>query len=259
MAEEKSGLQKEVSSIFNSVQSEQDGQKNMESEANGQHEGKISSETLVPSHLRPDEAEQHQEPDEAKPRGQQPKRENKESSKDKVKKAEAVQSHKKKVTKNSGLEKMVKKISDKLLAPRPGVNPAKQKAMLVLIPILSVVLIVVFTQVLKTPSRGSNRTVKTNAGMSFLDESTQIDWRRPEVYPSTLRNPMKIVTSGTEQQTGELILKGILYSRENPSALFSNQIVNEGDKISGVTIVKINEDSVELEKDGKKWTQRVQK
>jgi len=250
MADEKSGLQKKVSSIFNGIQVEEDGRENMESENNTQHEGKISSETLVPSHLKPDEA---------KLRYQEPDIENERSLTDKIKKTKSGQPHKEKVRKTFGLPKIAKQISDKLLAPKPGVNPAKQKAMMILIPVLAVILIFVFMEVLKTPSRRSNNTVKKNTAVNLLDDSAQIDWGKPEIYPATLRNPMKTVTSGTEQQTRGLILKGILYSRENPSALISGQIVRKGDKISGVTIVKINRDSVELEKDGKKWTQTVQK
>ncbi len=250
MVDENSGLQKEVGSIFNGIQVEKDGQENMESGNNAQHEGKISSETLVPSHLKPDEA---------KPLYQEPDIENERSLTDKIKKTKSGQPHKEKVRKSFGLPKIAKQITDKLLAPKPGVNPAKQKAMMILIPVLAVILIFVFTKVLETPSRRSNNTVKKNTAVNLLDDSAQIDWGKPEIYPATLRNPMNIVASGTEHQTGELILKGILYSRENPSALFSDQIVSEGDKIAGVTIVKINKDSVELEKDGKSWTQRVQK
>ena len=44
-----------------------------------------------------------------------------------------------------------------------------------------------------------------------------------------------------------LAVKGILYNEDNPSAIVNNQIVYEGDKISGATIIKINKDSVEFE------------
>jgi len=47
--------------------------------------------------------------------------------------------------------------------------------------------------------------------------------------------------------SGNLVVKGILYNEDNPSAIVNNQIVYEGDKISGATIIKINKDSVEFE------------
>jgi len=47
--------------------------------------------------------------------------------------------------------------------------------------------------------------------------------------------------------SGNLVVKGILYNEDNPSAIVNNQIVYEGDKISGATIIKINKDSIEFE------------
>jgi len=57
---------------------------------------------------------------------------------------------------------------------------------------------------------------------------------------------------------GQLIVKGILVSIDRSSAVVDTQIVYEGDKVSGATIVKINKSSVEFEKDGKRWEQGVQ-
>ncbi len=52
-------------------------------------------------------------------------------------------------------------------------------------------------------------------------------------------------------------LKGILYSEDNPSASVNGKIVKEGSVIDGIKVVKINKDSVEFEKNGEKWTQRL--
>lgn len=51
--------------------------------------------------------------------------------------------------------------------------------------------------------------------------------------------------------TSNLVVKGILYNEANPSAIVNNQVVYEGDKISGATIIKINKDSIEFEV--RKW------
>jgi len=48
-------------------------------------------------------------------------------------------------------------------------------------------------------------------------------------------------------EASRLIVKGILSDRDNPSAIVNNQIVHEGDNISGATVIKINRDSVEFE------------
>ena len=57
---------------------------------------------------------------------------------------------------------------------------------------------------------------------------------------------------------GNLIVKGILYNEDNPSAIVNNQIVYEGDKISGATIIKINRGSVEFEVK-KRWLIKSQR
>lgn len=51
--------------------------------------------------------------------------------------------------------------------------------------------------------------------------------------------------------TSNLVVKGILYNEANPSAIVNKQVVHEGDKISGATIIKINKDSIESEV--RKW------
>jgi type II secretory pathway component PulC len=61
-----------------------------------------------------------------------------------------------------------------------------------------------------------------------------------------------------EEKSGRLVVKGILYSEDNPSAIIDTQIVHIGDKIYGATVVKINRDSVEFEIDGKKETKSVE-
>lgn len=57
---------------------------------------------------------------------------------------------------------------------------------------------------------------------------------------------------------GNLIVKGILYNEDNPSAIVNNQIVYEGDKISGAAIIKINRGSVEFEVK-KRWPIKSQR
>lgn len=67
----------------------------------------------------------------------------------------------------------------------------------------------------------------------------------------------------TGRGTSDLAVKSILYKQNNPSAIVNNQIVHEGDKISGATIIKINKDSVEFEvrkrwrKEAYRYTKKV--
>ena len=150
-------------------------------------------------------------------------------------------------------------ISGKLFAPKQGVSDTRQKATVILVPVLFIVLIFVFSRVLSTSShkiaKAQNFGPTGNVG-----GSNKIDWQIPDPYPTVLRDPMQFGSVATAQTgTSGLIIKGIVYSKDNPSAVIGSQIVHEGDKVSGATIVKINEKSINFEMNGKKWTQKVQR
>ncbi|MCK4294716.1 MAG: general secretion pathway protein GspB [Planctomycetes bacterium] len=53
------------------------------------------------------------------------------------------------------------------------------------------------------------------------------------------------------------IIDGIIYSVENPSVLVDGQVLNEGDTLYGVEVLKIGRRIVIFEKDGQRWEQRV--
>jgi len=63
--------------------------------------------------------------------------------------------------------------------------------------------------------------------------------------------------------SSKLVVQGILYTRDNPSAIVNGQVVYEGDMILGVTVIEINKDSVEFEEDksetkeARRFTKRV--
>ena len=154
-------------------------------------------------------------------------------------------------------QQLAEQISKKLFAPKPGASPAKQKAMVLLVPVLVVVMIVIFTQVLDTPTRAP--AAPAHLGLTGA-ASGDINWKIPEPYPKTLRDPMELGSAtGPQLQTSELIVKGIVYSDDNPSAVIGERIVHEGDKIGDTTVVKISKNSVDFEKNGKTWNQKVQR
>jgi hypothetical protein len=131
--------------------------------------------------------------------------------------------------------------------------------MVILAPVLFVVLIFVFIRAFSTPSRkitgsGTSGLVKAAAG-----PDSKVDWQVPNPYPTTLRDPMQFSSVTSQTATGGLIVKGIVYSEDNPSAVIGDQIVHQGDKILDVAITKINENSVEFEANSKKWMQNVQR
>ena len=147
-------------------------------------------------------------------------------------------------------------IKNKLFAPREGVSGTRQAAMTILVPVLLVVMVSMFVKVLKGPSRAV-------AGTEDIQESPvaatrEINWEAPKPYPQTLRDPMRISSkTKTEIVSGNLTINGIVYSRDNASAIVGNQIVHEGDKVSGATVMKINADSIEFKMNEKTWTQKM--
>ena len=161
-----------------------------------------------------------------------------------------------------------KQIKSKLFTTKPGAGGTKQKAMVVIVPVLFIVLVIfvlrggVFGTSVHNAQAGeeNNNPAGVPAGLD-----NQIDWEIPEPYPITLRDPMQLgpVVMGTNQtETKELvklIVKSILYSEDNPSAIIDNRIVHEGDQIQDANVININKDGVEFEMNGKKWTQKVQR
>jgi len=150
-----------------------------------------------------------------------------------------------------------------------GGGTQRQKMMVILAPILFIALIFMFVRAFSSPSqkiKGAGTSASLNA--SAADSKTKLDWQVPQPYPTTLRDPMQFGSAAsktsqtktkTETSTAELIIKGIVYSKDNPSAVVGDRIVHQGDKVLDVVIVKINENSVEFEANGKKWEQKVQR
>ena len=159
------------------------------------------------------------------------------------------------------VEKIQQLIQDgvigRLLRPRPGVSVKRQVIMTGLIPILSIVLILALVRNLKPVSRNSKKVMMTGQRSSLGFSISQIDWQIPEPYPANLRDPMQFGSVTNHQ--GSLIVKGILYSEDRPSAVINNLIVHIGDEVDGAVIVKINEDSVEFEMGSRRWSQQVQR
>jgi hypothetical protein len=165
-------------------------------------------------------------------------------------------------------------IKDKLFTPKPGVSPAKQKAMVIMIPILAIIMIFAFRQVLSKAPRKTegNENDDTPAVASNTDSGNEIDWQIPEPITIITRDPIQLPdesntqtpdqnteqNGATNTENQELIMiRDIVYSHDKPSAVVGSQIVYVGDKINGATVVRIDKDSVEFEKDGARWEQNV--
>ena len=147
---------------------------------------------------------------------------------------------------------------------------ARQKKTGVLVGILSIV----FAAVLFVSLGGVGQTQATaaNAAGSDLATSTQVtqktaqEWQRPEPLPQDLRDATSpvMMRSGTTQgetaaENGTLTVKGIVFSKNKPSASINNEILSEGQTFDGITIIKITKETVEFEANEKRWTQTVQR
>jgi hypothetical protein len=170
---------------------------------------------------------------------------------------------------------LLQQIKDKLFTPKPGSSPAKQKAMVIMIPILAIIMIFVFRQVLSKSPRKTKGTENddTTAVVSNANSGNEIDWKIPEPITIVSKDPVQLPdeesnTQNPEQNTGQngatntenqalIMIKDIVFSHDKPSAVIGSRIVYIGDKINGMTIIKIDRDSVEFEKDGERWEQNV--
>jgi len=98
-----------------------------------------------------------------------------------------------------------------------------------------------------------------------MDESTDRQMAIVMKYFETIQNiqrqpssigsyPFSSYTTKTPRQGR---ISSIVISENNHSALIGTKLVREGNIIDGVTVVKIHEDRVEFEKNGKRWAQKV--
>jgi len=184
---------------------------------------------------------------------------------------------------------LLRQVVKKLFATTPGVSPVRQKAAVLLIPVLLVALVFLLSRAFDISLSsffGTKETVAPEPAISAgTPLTTEIAWQKPDPYPAGLRDPMQLTdemaarinaeaqakvdavkqnqanTDTTQPQTtavGELSVTGILFSDDNPSAVVGTRIAHVGDVIAGAKIVKINKKSVEFEKDGQTWTKTVE-
>ena len=154
--------------------------------------------------------------------------------------------------------KIWEQVKAKLLNPKQGASPARQKVMILVAPILMVVFLLVVTQaVKKSPGTTATPSNKASAAVAF---NGKINWELPAVIPDNLRNPMVFGATGQGKgTTSGPVVKGIVYSEDKSCAVIGDRIVSAGDTVGDATIVKINPDSVEFTMGDKNWTQKVER
>lgn len=169
--------------------------------------------------------------------------------------------------KNSG-QGFIRKIKDKFFNGDSGSGAARQKIMVVMIPILFIVMIFMFRQVLwKAPKKTKGAAREDKAVAVNKSSNSEIEWNIPDPIPAGMRDPIKFGENTTDSSNsqatslnddaGTMNVKSILFSDDKPSAVIGHKLVYLNDKINGATVVDIQNDYVVFEKDGKKWSQKV--
>jgi hypothetical protein len=163
------------------------------------------------------------------------------------------------------LNKFLRPMMEKLMTPPEGVSRTKHMTMLVLIPTLFMVVVLVFGRLLLKSSAKSKAAKDDDTKISSVASKSQIQWQQPAAYPAGLRDPMKMGSRHTvstvvdTQPTMDsvIVVRGIAWSEDRPAVVIGTEIYYQGQTVRDAKIIKINTDSVEFEKDGKNWTQKV--
>jgi hypothetical protein len=171
--------------------------------------------------------------------------------------------------KGTSFSRIYQAFKAKLLPKKSGVNHKRQISSLVLVPVLCLVLVFVIFKFVLPASPKKRPVPKIQAVVNEVVTPVKINWQIPQPVSASLRDPMKPLildqigadgqTTSGQQSSGVagIALTGIVYSEDNPAAVIGTQIMHTGEKIEDVTIVKIDKDSVTLERNGRTKTLRV--
>ena len=152
------------------------------------------------------------------------------------------------------------------LKSKSDADQARQKAMLALAIILAIVLVLVLgkNNISSFLGSGSSGVVEQAGPVTTVTRNVRnvkIDWPEPPVYPDSIRDPMSlektVAAAQTNDNTRSFIVKGISYVDGRYLVLVDTDLLTVGDEVHGARITKITENSVEFERDGNVWTQKV--
>lgn len=154
-----------------------------------------------------------------------------------------------------------------------GSNKAKmdprQKKMTIMVGVLSVVFAGVLFISLGGLGQSSAKAAdekdvpQTSSAVQTGQETLQ--WHSPQPMPEQLRDPMTpgLKKVGQQEQStagsDQVVVKGIVFSKTRPTAIINDQIMAQGESINGITVVTISKEKVEFESNGQRWTQPVQR
>ena len=151
---------------------------------------------------------------------------------------------------------------------REQVGNARQKIMMVMIPVLALALVFLLKNPLKSTSAAQTPSAAANPAAPLAAADIEIAWEIPAPYQPGGRDPMRLPAPPTAETVEEsvpspvqthveLAVTGILYSEDRPSAIVDTHLVREGQQVSGATVKKIDAGGVEFEMNGQTWRQTV--
>jgi type II secretory pathway component PulC len=177
----------------------------------------------------------------------------------------------------------LKDFLEKYIFERPAYHPEKQTVLKarswlrywpVFVTVCSVIVVfVIYLVIIDNPSQKiSHRSQESPAGLSAVNADRKLAGNsiiageyaidsKPEIAPvgkvTGVAGIEPSLPSDETDETPELMVTGIIYGENNPSAVIGDRLVHEGDTVSGATVVKINREGVEFEKEGVRWIQAV--
>ncbi|TFG49399.1 MAG: hypothetical protein E4H40_03065 [Candidatus Brocadiia bacterium] len=256
MAKHKSGLHKEISSIFDGVP-----MPNKNDSKQGSSEPSAVRAGYVPP--RPPVSAAPSQTPQVRPQSPKPQLEEKNTPMQEsvpakvVRESEITEKYKPKG--ETALKQILENIKGRFFAMGDSEGSAKQKVMALLIPVLAIAMIFLMIRAFSTPRINAAVNIVPSGNKTVESGIPKTEWKIPDIYPSTLRDPMQLVAASTSKYgNGQLVITGILYSEDKASAVINGRIVYQGDEVLGAKIMKIERKSIEFEMDGKTWTQKVQ-
>ena len=105
----------------------------------------------------------------------------------------------------------------------------------------------------------SNLATASQADIENIPEQAyqaRVYWQIPGEIPEDFRDVTQL--GSATHHAGKLIIKGIVYSGATASAIIGKGIVHVGDNVMGAEVIDIGPGYVEFEMNGKKWRQSVE-
>jgi len=165
--------------------------------------------------------------------------------------------------------------------PVPGKALGKKgrRALVLSAPVLIIIIILIHRYCFRSAPQESEASAGTGPPpvskptvsrpqIASPETKNDVDWQVPELLPAEVMGFLKDPEETAEQKKQregpvkgkqKVDLKAILFSDQKPSAIIDGQILHIGDEVNEATVKSITIDSVEFEKDGKTWTQKLRK